>query len=823
MAKSQSRNKRRPDNQHFKPAIGIGSTAYGPGFMSNTETTNLEGIHAGPSTKDDVEMMNAGPLPKNNASNSTPQPSNYTRLPPPEPSAAAPAPIASMQAIVPQPLGWLPVGSAASPGFVKEGSTPTPNWASGAMPAVNAHQYRFSPAGPQRRAYTAPQMNSIPNGAPTTTNATAQTHPPYMNPFSSGPPAMWHNRPSTAYIPSTLDVRDFQACSQIFEENISRLRDCIEILHADGSVVPSPLSDKLALAIHSASTMAGMCAKVHQEFLQMKYHERDMITHNAVLAYQINQLKQDRDAFEAEKRAFRERTEKSDNLNPLMERIENLRLQGVEGLGMLKSLLEIQAMDKHSPRPSAEPPETDIHSPKPSAEPLATDAPSSRLSAGPTATDIHSSRPFAGSLATDAPSSRPSAEFSATEAPSSRPLEGLAVTDAPSSRLSAGPTATDIHSSRPSAGSLATDAPSSRPSAESSATDVPFSRLSAEIPATDVHSPRPSVEFPATDASIGLPAIDAHSPKPSAGPTAIDVHSPKFSAGPPAMDVPSAKSPATEVPSSRPLEGPPAMDVHSSRPSVGPPTKRLRESGTVISTPPWRLMYGLNPEGILGKRTRSVGPKSYKEQHGHGNTDKSPASTADSITRKAKTRQTAVTRKRKRASTVSDPPEDSSDDSDLDYYGRPADYLNSIASKADQIKSSGDTSSKATGSVCADFTDEPCTSGADGSPPIYVGTEYSQSQIPDLSPEIRSVIESVESRSRGRNWWTSNSKANAWGTKVCAYAQIVSRSGVSMWNSGLGTDLACDHCTKARRACVHAAIINGEMKLIVKDPQPRLG
>jgi hypothetical protein len=164
-------------------------------------------------------------------------------------------------------------------------------------------------------------------------------------------------------------------------------------------------------------------------------------------------------------------------------------------------------------------------------------------------------------------------------------------------------------------------------------------------------------------------------------------------------------------------------------------------------------------------------------------------------------------------------PEDSSDDPRLAYYGRPAGYLASAVSQADQSNSSADTSSKAANSVFADSesTDEAYT--ADGNQPVYVGTMFRRDQIPDLSPEIRTLIRKVDSTAGNKDWWKTNSKANAGGTKACAYTQVVIRKkGVSIWNRG--TDFACEKCTKAGRVCFHAAVISGEMVLVVKNAQP---
>jgi len=295
------------------------------GSTSSIEKTTTEGTSVSWPAKVDIKIADAPCLPS-----SAPLPSHQNQLPPPEPNASAP--IAPMQVNVLQPLCSLPGESTTS-----GGSTPATNWASGSLPVGNA--FPPPPAGSQRRAHTAPQMNHNLCGAPATTHA--HLYPP--------------NRSFNAYPLPTHDVREFQARSQFFDESLFHLQECISIIQAEGNPRFLALQDKLMLAMHGVRGTAEICSKVHQELLRVKFCEHDMVAQGAVLGYQSAQLQAERDAFEAEKRAFGEQTKK-EKPNPLIERIENLRAQGVEALGMLKLLLEKYATEIHSSRLSAGPP-----------------------------------------------------------------------------------------------------------------------------------------------------------------------------------------------------------------------------------------------------------------------------------------------------------------------------------------------------------------------------------------------------------------------------------------------------------------------------------
>jgi hypothetical protein len=97
----------------------------------------------------------------------------------------------------------------------------------------------------------------------------------------------------------------------------------------------------------------------------------------------------------------------------------------------------------------------------------------------------------------------------------------------------------------------------------------------------------------------------------------------------------------------------------------------------------------------------------------------------------------------------------------------------------------------------------------------YVGRLYDREEIPNLPPRLRSAIREFDQRCP--NWWNMSSRHNQGGTKLCARHQVI-RKRNSQINWEYGPDYACKTCTEKDEPCLHAALIDGQLKLVVKNP-----
>lgn len=118
-----------------------------------------------------------------------------------------------------------------------------------------------------------------------------------------------------------------------------------------------------------------------------------------------------------------------------------------------------------------------------------------------------------------------------------------------------------------------------------------------------------------------------------------------------------------------------------------------------------------------------------------------------------------------------------------------------------------------------------------GRPVSYAGEIYKYSEINNCSPEVLEVVHYLNDKLH--SWWTRNSEANSAGTRLCAHTHIIGRkvcpcladsmtssnqsqgpTSQNDWNHG--PDFACGKCTSAHRPCIHAAVIDDNMVLVVK-------
>ena len=165
-----------------------------------------------------------------------------------------------------------------------------------------------------------------------------------------------------------------------------------------------------------------------------------------------------------------------------------------------------------------------------------------------------------------------------------------------------------------------------------------------------------------------------------------------------------------------------------------------------------------------------------------------------------------------------------SSDSELDYYGR---QVNSD-SKNDNKNDSESNRPSAAMVPSQQLEQQPqgTTPGeaAVTAEPVlgtkYLGSVYHKSQIPDLAHEIQAAVRFLdERRLKSRDWWALSSGANATGTRLCAYCQVVGRRGAQWCRWTAGFQYACNVCTAAGRMCLHSAVVEGQMVIVAKDPQ----